>query len=183
MSTAASVPRANEFRKLSVGLRFYLLFVLFTLLIFPLHESAHYLTYRLLGVHLHMTLNTASPQDQSQRKPIAELAGPLLNLVIASGAAVVYHNSRGRMQWASALALAAALMRLVIYILVVVAAIATRSGLSLGNDEPIAAHFWGLPSLTFVAILTVPFALIVWSIVQRFQGAGAGEHFTCLDLR
>jgi hypothetical protein len=81
---ATSVPVTQRVRTLSFGLRLYALFALCTLLLFPLHESAHYLTYRLLGVHLHMTLNTASPRDQSQRKPIAELAGPLLNLVVAS---------------------------------------------------------------------------------------------------
>jgi hypothetical protein len=71
----------------SVTLSFYLLFAAFALLIFPLHESAHYLTYRMLGIRVPMTLNTASPVDQSQRKPIAELAGPLLNLAIAGASA------------------------------------------------------------------------------------------------
>jgi hypothetical protein len=168
---ATSVPVIQRVRTLSFGTQLYALFALCTLLLFPLHESAHYLTYRLLGVHPHMTLNTASPQDHSQRKPIAELAGPLLNLVVASTAALAYHNSHVQRQSWAALGLASAMMRLVIYVLIVGAAIVTGSGLSLGNDEPIAAHLWRLPSLTFVGMLTAPFVVIVWSIVQTFQGS------------
>src|SRR5438477_4316939 len=130
MATRVSV--THGVRPLSFGLRLYMLFALCTLLLFPLHESAHYLTYRLLGVHLHMTLNTASPRDQSQRKPIAEVAGPLLNLVVASAATLAYHKSHGQRQSWAALGLASAMMRLVIYVLVVGAAIVTGSGLSLG---------------------------------------------------
>ena len=83
MAMATSLSVTQGARPLSFGLPLYMLFVLCTLLLFPLHESAHYLAYRLLGVHVHMTLNTASPTDQSQRKAIAELTGPLLNLVVA----------------------------------------------------------------------------------------------------
>jgi hypothetical protein len=171
MTTALPVYVTRAERSLSVGLSFHALFAVCTLLLFPLHESAHYLTYRILGIHLHMTLNTASPNDQSQRKPIAELAGPLLNLAVASVAALAYQTfQRQRRLWA-ALALASAMMRLVIYVLVAAAAIATGSGLSLGNDEPIAAHLWGLPSLTLAGVLTIPFVIIVWSIVRTFQGS------------
>ena len=62
------------------------------------------------------------------------------------------------------------MMRLVIYILVVGAAVVTGSGLSLGNDEPIAARLWGLPSLTFVALMAVPFAWITGMVASAAWG-------------
>jgi hypothetical protein len=131
MATRVSV--THGWRPLSFGLRLYILFALGELLLLPLYESAHYLTYRLLGVHLHMTLNTASPRDQSLRRPIAELAGPLLNFVVASAAVLAYHSSHGQRQSWAALGLASAMMRLVIYVLVVGAAIVAGSGLSPGE--------------------------------------------------
>jgi len=76
----------TEEQQINVGPRFYRLFAMFTLLLFPVHEFGQYLTYRLLGVHVRMTPNTASPDDQSLRRPMAEIAGPFVNLVIASGA-------------------------------------------------------------------------------------------------
>jgi hypothetical protein len=171
MTTSPTVHSTRGKQPLSVGPSFYMLFVVCALLLFPLHESAHYLSYRILGIHLRMTLNTASPNDQSQRKPVAELAGPLLNLVVASAAGLAYIVSqRQRRLWA-ALALASAMMRLVIYVLVTVAAIVTGSGLSLGNDEPIAAHLWGLPNLTLVGVFAIPFVVIVRSIARTFQGS------------
>jgi H+/Cl- antiporter ClcA len=63
------------------------------------------------------------------------------------------------------------MLRLVVYVLVTVAAIVTGSGLSLGNDEPIAAHLWRLPSLTLVGVFTIPLVVIVRSIVRTFQGS------------
>ena len=171
MITSLPTHIARAEQPLSVGPSFYILFAVCTLLLFPLHESAHYVTYRILGIHLQMTLNTASPKDQSQRKPIAELAGPLLNLVVASAAGLAYQISRRQRRFWAALALASAMLRLVVYVLVTVAAIVTGSGLSLGNDEPIAAHLWGLPSLTLVGVFTIPFVVIVRSIVRTFQGS------------
>ncbi len=182
MATAPSVHVTRGEQSISVGLKFYILFAIFTLLLFPVHESAHYLTYRILGVHLQMTLNTASPNDQSQRKPTAELAGPLLNLIVASVAALAYRNLHRHPQWWAALALASAMMRLVVYVLVVGASLVTGSGLTLGNDEPIAAHLWGLPNLTFVGGLTLPFVIIVWSVVRTFQGSRARTNLHVLGL-
>jgi hypothetical protein len=146
------------------GMRQFALFTVSLLLIFPVHEFAHFLTYRFFGVDVRLTLNTASPTDQSQRFALAELAGPLLNLVIAIGAAIAFRLYR-RM-WLAHLALAAAMMRLVIYGLVLVAAMITGSGLSLGNDEPTAARLAGLPSLTFVGVFAVPFAWVVHVVVK-----------------
>jgi hypothetical protein len=154
-----------------VGGRFYLLFSVFTLLLFPLHESAHYFTYRALGVQLRMTLNTASPADQSQRVAIAELAGPLLNLAVAAGATVVYLRSGRTQDWLAALAVASAMMRLVIYALVIGATLVTGSALSLGNDEPIAARLAGVPSLTFVTVFSIPFIAVVASLLRTFRGS------------
>jgi hypothetical protein len=160
----------NE-QEISVGLRFYLLFAAFTLLLFPVHEFGHYLVYRVLGVHLHMTLNTASPENQSLRRPIAELAGPLVNLLIASGGALDYRTLRPAKPWLAASALASSMLRLTVYCLIVGVAVFTGSGLSMGNDEPIAARLWGIPSLTFVALFAVPFVAIVWSVARTFRAS------------
>ena len=163
----ASLPHTPSF-----GWRLYVLFAICLFFVFPLHESAHYLTYHALGVHVRMTLNTASPADQSQRRAIAEFAGPLLNLALASGCVLAYyHMGRGRVLWA-AMGLAASMMRLVIYAIILGAAIVTGSGMTTGNDEPIAARLLGLPSLTFVLALTPPFVFIVWLLLRTFRGGG-----------
>jgi hypothetical protein len=141
-------------------------FALFALLMFPAHESAHYITYRALGIHLQMTLNTASPSDRALRRPIAEIAGPLFNLGVAALAAVLFLKTPARAWWQRELALAACLMRLDIYALILVASLITGSGMSLGNDEPIAARMWGLPSLVLVFVLLVPFLWIVATIAR-----------------
>ena len=117
-----------------------LLFGTCALLLFPAHELAHYSVYRMLGVSVQMTLNTASPTDHHQRRPIAEFAGPLFNLGIATAAAALYLRRPFRKRWLAELALAAALMRLVVYSIILIAALITGSGLSMGNDEPIAAR-------------------------------------------
>jgi hypothetical protein len=71
-------------------------FLVFALLMFPAHETAHYMTYRALGIHLQMTLNTASPSDRALRRPIAELAGPLFNLGVAAISAVLFLKTSAR---------------------------------------------------------------------------------------
>ena len=134
--------------------------------IWPLHN----LTYRLLGIHLQMTLNTASPDDQSLRRPVAELAGPVVNLIIAMGAAFAYQKLWQRKSSLAALSLASAMFRLAaVYVLVLGVALFTGSGLSMGNDEPIAARLWRVPSLTFLCIFAIPFLLVVWSIARTFR--------------
>ncbi len=74
----------TEEQQINIGVQFYWLFAMFTvLLLFPVHEFGHYITNRLLGIHLQMTLNTASPDDQSLRRPVAELPGqgPVVKVV------------------------------------------------------------------------------------------------------
>lgn len=166
------------------GPRLYLLFCFLTFLLFPLHELGHYLTYRAMGVELHMTLNTASPRDQSQRTAIAELAGPLVNLCLGSVAAFAYLQTTPKREWLAAAALSAALMRLVIYVVIIGATIATGSATSIGNDEPIAARLAGLPGLTFVSVLAIPFVVIVVSVLRTFQGTRARKlaHLAGLSL-
>lgn len=144
-----------------IGLGFYGIFGLFTLLLFLPHEFAHCIAYRALGVSVRLTLNHASPNDPTQRNSGAELAGPALNLLVAVAAMTVFQRVRKGRQWWAALALAAAMTRLVVYGIVIAAAVVTGSGLSMGNDEPIAAHLVGLPSLTFVGLLMPFFAVIV----------------------
>lgn len=166
----------------SFDLRLYALFAVCLLLVFPLHEAAHYLTYRALGVRLQMTLNTASPADQSQRKPIAEFAGPLFNLLLATGCVVAYYTARrGRLLWA-AMGLAASMMRLVVYLIIVVAAIVTGSGMTMGNDEPIAALLWGLPSLAFIVALSPFFGIILWLFLRNFRGTTSAKILNALGL-
>lgn len=168
----------------AIGPRLYLLFCLLTFLVFPLHELGHYLTYRAMGVELHMTLNTASPRDQSQRTAIAELAGPLVNLCLGSVAVFAYLRTTPRREWLAAAALSAALMRLVIYVAIIGATIVTGSALTIGNDEPVAAKLAGLPGLTFLILLTIPFVVIVVSVLRAFQGTRTRKaaHLTGLAL-
>ena len=159
----------TEERQIRIGPQFYVLFAMFTLLLFPVHEFGHYITYRLLGVHLQMTLNTASPDDKSLRRPVAELAGPIVNLVIALGATFAFQKLGQTKSWLAALGLASAMFRLAVYFLVLCVALFTGSGLSMGNDEPIAARLWGFPSLTFVGVFAIPFLLVVWCIARTFR--------------
>jgi len=157
----------TEEQQINISPRFYLLFAMFTLLLFPVHEFGHYITYRLLGVHLEMTLNTASPDDQPLRRPIAEIAGPLVNLVIALGATFAYQKLAQRKSWLAALGLASAMFRLTVYFLVLGVALFTGSGLSMGNDEPIAARLWGVPSLTFVGLFAIPSFSLSGALLER----------------
>lgn len=184
MGSPRNMVRSNvhESTQLSFGLSFYVLFVVCTLLLYPLHEAAHYVTYRAFGVHLQMTLNTASPSDQSQRRPLPELAGPLLNLAVAALAALAYDKLRRGHQFWAALALASAFQRLAVYAVVLAAAVVTGSGLRLGNDEPIAAHLLHIPSLTILAVLLLPFVLIVWSVVRTFHGSDIRKSVHILAL-
>jgi uncharacterized membrane protein len=141
-------------------------FAVFALLMFPAHESAHYITYRALGIHLQMTLNTASPSDAALRRPVAEIAGPVFNLVVAALTALLFLKTSARAWWQRELGLAACLMRLDIYALILIASLITGSGMSLGNDEPIAARQWGLPSLVLVFVLLVPFLWIAAAVTR-----------------
>ena len=166
---------ATNLPAVQLGPRFYVLYVLFALLIFPVHEFGHYCAYRLLGVRVQMTLNTASPRDQSLRRPLAEFAGPLVNLFVAFGTLALFRATGRRRQWLAAVAMAGAMMRLVVYVLVLAAASVTGSGLTLGNDEPVAAHLWGLPSLTLVALLAVPFVAVVWDVFRSVRASAMGK--------
>jgi hypothetical protein len=116
-----------------------------------------------------MTLNTASPDDKSLRRPVAELAGPLVNLVIALGATFAFQKLGQTKSWLAALGLASAMFRLAVYFLVLCVALFTGSGLSMGNDEPIAARLWEFASLTFVGVFAIPFLLVVWCIARTFR--------------
>ena len=145
-------------------LRPLLLFSVFAVLIFPAHELAHYSAYQLLGIPVAMTLNTASPRNPRLRRPVAELAGPVLNLFVAGVAAAVYARRR-RPTWLAELGLAAAMMRLVVYALVV-AAMLNGSWFALSNDEPAAARLWRLPTLTFVVAFAIPFVGIAIALAR-----------------
>lgn len=169
-------------KRVVVDFRFYTLFAVLMLVLFPLHESAHYLAYRAMGVHLHMTLNTASPKDQLLRRPFPEFAGPLMNLALGIFALLMLRFSGKAHAFWSATALAASLMRIVIYLLILGVAVKTGSGLSMGNDEPISAHMWGLPSLTFVCLLSVPFIYIVWAATDTWAGSRLSKALNLFGL-
>lgn len=81
---------------------------------------------------------------------------------------------RGQEAW-GALALAAAMLRLVVYAIVIVAALFLGSGFALGNDEPIAARLLGLPSLSFVGLLAPLFAGVVWTVTRTFHARWYGR--------
>jgi hypothetical protein len=169
-------------KRVVVNFRFYALFAILMLVLFPLHEGAHYLAYRAIGVHLHMTLNTASPKDQLLRRPFPEFAGPLLNLALGIFALLILRFSDKAHVFWSATALAASLMRVVIYLLILGVAVKTGSGLSMGNDEPIAAHMWGLPSLTFVCLLSVLFIYIIGAVVDTWAGSRLSKALNLFGL-
>jgi hypothetical protein len=114
----ASKMAAQMKEKVAVTWKFYFIYALWMLLLFPVHEPAHYIGYRMAGVPVRMTLNTVTPYDETQRRATPELAGPLMNLVV--GALSVYglhHVQRGR-QWWAALALCSAIFRLAVYLIV-----------------------------------------------------------------
>jgi hypothetical protein len=181
----------KQIQPISISWKFYARFCLCAMLMFPLHEFSHYLAFRMLGVNVRPTLNTASPRRSWQRKPMSEPAGPLLNLALAGWCAVAARKLNRLPACFAALALASSTMRLVIYVLVLGAALVTGSGLKLGNDEPIAADLWRLPSLVLVGVLAVPFLVIISLVMRQFAGqsrsraskeAGATRLYTCSVL-
>jgi hypothetical protein len=91
--------------------------------------------------------------------------------------AVLSMKKPARAWWQRELSLAACLMRLDIYALILLATLITGSGMSLGNDEPIAARLWGLPSLALVFVLLVPFLWIAVTVARsawrRWSSLGA----------
>jgi hypothetical protein len=154
-----------------LGLKFYAAVALFTVLLFPPHEFAHYVAYRALGIPVQMTLNTASPADPTQRRVAGELAGPALNLLVAIGAFFAFRRAEtGRLWWA-ALALSSSMTRLVIYAIVIIATGITGSTLSMGNDEPIAANLLSWPGLSFVLVFAPLFATVAWLITADLGGS------------
>lgn len=78
--------------------------------------------------------------------------------------------------------LAASMMRLVVYAIIVVAAFVTGSGMTMGNDEPIAARLWGLPSLTLVAALSLPFVIVLWLFLRSFRGSTSVKILNAIGL-
>jgi hypothetical protein len=161
----------SEAHTFKVGPRFYACYAAAVLLLFPLHSVVHFIAYRTLGVPALMTYFSVKPTNGFEREPIAELAAPILNLTIAIAATLAYRSSvRHRMVWA-ALAVSAALTRLMTYVLIAAAAALTGSGMDLVADESSAAHLWGLPSLLFVAALAVPFGAVTWSVARTFAGS------------
>jgi|SRR5579864_7227697 len=157
--------------RVAVTWKFYFIYALWMLLLFPVHESAHYVGYRMAGVSVRMTLNTVTPYDETQRRAAPELAGPLMNLVVGAVAVYAFYHAKRGHQWWAALALCAALFRLAIYLIVLVGAAVTGSGMGMGNDEPIAASLLHLPSLTFVFLLTPFFLMIVWCVLRDIEGS------------
>jgi hypothetical protein len=74
------------------------------------------------------------------------------------------------------------MMRLVIYGIIIVAAIITGSGMTMGNDEPIAASLWRLPSLTLVVVLAPLFVVIVWLLFLNFRATPRDKAVNAIGL-
>lgn len=155
--------------RVKLGTRFYLLFAVFVFVQFPIHELGHLLAFEIAGIPAEMSLNRTSPLDPAMNHAGAVLAGPLLTLGIAAFAAWGFWRFRRfRLAWA-AVAFSAASFRLLLYVVLTVAAL---SGSEFGsNDEPIAADLLGLPDLTFVALLGIPFVIVVAAVMVGVEGS------------
>jgi hypothetical protein len=154
---------------------FYAWYAAALLILFPLHGVAHLVAYRTLGIPVRVSYFSVKPVFGYDRAAIAELAAPVFNLVIAAIAGFAYRNAtKRRMLWAI-IAVSAALARLTNYVVVSAAAAVTGSGMAVLADESFAAHLWGLPSLLFIAVLTVPFAIVTWSVVRTFAQSPGGR--------
>jgi len=75
VQTSSNTAIAVQTGPLRVSIRFYAAFVLCVILIFPIHESAQYLAYRLYGIRVRITLNTASPADHPKGSHWRNLRG------------------------------------------------------------------------------------------------------------
>ena len=150
--------------QLVVDRRFCALYALFLVLLFPAHESGHWLAYRWFDVPTRFTLNTVSPLVRGERRPQAEVAGPLVNLGFAVVALFVWRRTH-RQGWA-ALALAASFIRLVIYAIVIAVAGVSGNAMTMGNDEPLAARLWHLPTLSILAVLALPLVAVTALILR-----------------
>jgi hypothetical protein len=164
--------------------RFYACYAAALLILFPLHAAVHAVAYRTLGVPVRVSYFSVRPAIGFDRAPMAELAAPMFNLTLAAIAGFAYHGATRRRRLWAIIAVAAALARLTNYVAVTAAAALTGSGTAVLADESFAAHLWGLPSLLFIAVLTVPFAMVTWSVVRTFATSTAGRtaHLAALAI-
>jgi hypothetical protein len=148
--------------------RFYACYAGALLVLFPLHAAVHLVAYQALGIPVQATYFSVRPAAGFGRAPLAELAGPILNLTIALSAGFAYQSATQRRTLWAVLAVGAALVRLTNYVAISAAAALSGSGMTVLADESLAAHLWGLPSLLFVGALAVPFSAVTWSVVRTF---------------
>jgi hypothetical protein len=165
---------------------------LFTVIGLVLHELAHALTYRLMGVPVRFTLNTTTPDPDEALWP-ATLSGPTFTLFLGCLGAFVF--SRGLDQVISLAGLGLAVSQLSVRPAL---HLAMLSGRMLENDEVQIADALGLPRipvilgmfavyasmLTLSVLLGLRFGVAWWSLVAAFLTAFLGTVFTLwLDRR
>ncbi len=164
----------------------------FTVIGLPLHELAHALTYRLMGVPVRFTLNTTTPDPDEALWP-ATLSGPTFTLFLGCLGAFVFSRSLDPMISLAGLGLALSQLavRPVLHLVML-------SGRMLENDEVQIADALGLPRVllilgsfvgyAFMLVLTVllasRFGVAWWSLLAALLMAFVGTVFTLwLDKR
>ncbi len=164
----------------------------FTVIGLPLHELAHALTYRLMGVPVRFTLNTTTPDPDEALWP-ATLSGPTFTLFLGCLGAFVFSRSFDQIIALAGLGLALSQLavRPVLHVVML-------SGRMLENDEVQIADELGWPRVpvilgafagyAFMLVLTVLLALRFgvawWSLVAALLMAFVGTVFTLwLDKR
>jgi hypothetical protein len=164
----------------------------FTVIGLPLHELAHALTYRLMGVPVRFTLNTTTPEPDEPLWP-ATLSGPTFTLFLGCLGAFVFSRSFDQTVALAGLGLAVSQLAVRPALHVVM-----LSGRMLENDEVQIADELGWPRVpvilaafagyAFMLVLTVLLALRFgvawWSLVAALLMTFVGTVLTLwLDRR
>jgi hypothetical protein len=160
--------------------------LVFTVIGLPLHELAHALTYRLMGVPVRFTLNTTTPDPDEPLWP-ATLSGPTFTLFLGCLGAFVFSRSLDPVVALAGLGLAFSQlsMRPVLHLVML-------SGRMLENDEIQIADALGLPRvlvilgsfavygfmLALTVLLGLRFGVAWWSLVAAFLMAFVGTALT-----
>ena len=148
----------DKVTKVALDARFYAMLAAVGLATFVVHESAHWIAGKAMGLDLRFSLNGVTPTGvvSDVQHAVMSAAGPIVTIVQAL---IAFGVLRGR---ASTIAFAAllwaAFMRLV------------ASGLSvaLPNDEARVSLFLGLGFWTLPVIVSVGLCALAWIGARRF---------------